>query len=163
MLYIGSIFWMVFLFIDINMYKKVEQKLLTKSIHTGKDADDDDDNDRGHVTCGSHWISKRFKKVKQHFLKYILDKYDRIYRINEKQATTTQSTDAKMTGYFYDYKFGASGLYLKVGLGGMMMMVVLVTWICRMHMSLFIFCRQSVLHGESDQLGNRFGRRSQTQ
>jgi hypothetical protein len=35
-----------------------------------------------------------------------------------KDFINSRRADEEQTGYFYDYKFGASGLYLKSGLGG---------------------------------------------
>lgn len=77
-LYLSSISWIIFCFIDIYRYKNLEKKKQNKN---------DSNNDI---------LSKK------------LDDNEENYKEESKS----------MQGYYYDYKYGAGGLYLRVGVGG---------------------------------------------
>jgi hypothetical protein len=42
----------------------------------------------------------------------------KVFKLDHYQIGSKKNDNNQMTGYYYDYKYGAGGLYLKVGVAG---------------------------------------------
>ena len=59
-----------------------------------------------------------FKSSRNRFSKKLIEFINRYLLSIELAESETKNATNKLKGYYYDYKFGAGGLYLKVGLAG---------------------------------------------
>lgn len=98
---------MIFCILDIRSFKIKDEK-------QGNRRNDDDVPNK----CLKTSFFKKFKN----FFKFNFDKICFLLKIklhcNPVNTPDTKHKSSKMSGYYYDYKHGAGGFYLKAGLGG---------------------------------------------
>ena len=129
---------MLFCLIDIRRCK----------INEKKNARDSDDTSSQQSASSPRWLNKLYEKS------YIKDlvgkmrtKYDSLLFSFKIRFTKFEDCNKKnqYSGYYYDYKYGAGGLYLKVGLAGSFPTVCAVL-ISTTVFSFAVFCTVSLVN-----------------
>ncbi len=120
-----AIIWIFFCLYDIGEYKSKINK-----------------ENENELDYSENWVDKIKKKI------FTCLNNNKTF---DKNFTNTKN-DKNLSGYFYDYKFGAGGLYLKIGLAGCLYKKLKIIFkIKTFHIFISTFHNQSILDREFNQ------------
>lgn len=108
---------MVFCFIDIRSCNKREKKLEKLANNEHNESNDGDDSVLNLILV---FIKDKIFVATKRRIKTFLLRFKFISYLDNKMC---QINSGQFSGYFYDYKYGAGGLYLKVGVAGVKFLI----------------------------------------
>ena len=101
--------WISFCLYDIRRYK----------INDRKNKNGEEEIEETKDSFLERLCLKKFKNfIEMKFDRLIFWIKVKVIKLDHYQISSKKNDNNQMTGYYYDYKYGAGGLYLKVGVAG---------------------------------------------